>query len=447
MPARDFRTLLAALDARGELVRADSSVRAASDIAAATAYNAAPFNVQNRPVLFNAIEGSAFRAAANMFSTHDRLAFALNVEMLDEIRLRLNNLFDLNIPRGSMGLMERMGDLIEAARSIGIAANTAPKQPAAQAVVSRHPLDARVFPAFRYAAGETHPSFTAAVLIFNDQAGTRHIRATRAVLIDADTLAVQVEANDRVLIDERAPYPAAVILGADPALLWSAGVPLPGGFDRAMLAAWIRGKPVPFVHAVSIALEIPADAEVIFEGALMAYQPPSRVTWCENDGGLHDHDLIAFSLSAITHREKAIIPILAPNGADAYWMRRATERLFLPLLKAVLPGIDDFHHISDQVGIAAVSPLYLNPERAHRVMAGLWGMIPGLDAVVVVPAHLDIHDLEMLMRNLHGMCATTITGIGFTAVLVTPPASESMPACDAAHVIAELLKMPVAEEG
>src|SRR2546425_4242747 len=73
--------------------------------------------------------------------------------------------------------------------------------------------------------------------------------------------------------DGRADYLAtngkievAVALGLDPITAYSASAPLPKHVDELMLAGFLRGEPVELVRAKTVAIDVPADAEIILEG-------------------------------------------------------------------------------------------------------------------------------------------------------------------------------------
>ncbi len=59
---------------------------------------------------------------------------------------------------------------------------------------------------------------------------------------------------------------AAVIMGGDPKMIFTAIAPLPDGMDELAFASYLRGKPIPMVQAKSIDMNVPANAEFIIEG-------------------------------------------------------------------------------------------------------------------------------------------------------------------------------------
>ncbi len=110
-----------------------------------------------------------------------------------------------------------------------------------------------------------------------------------------------------------------------------------------------------------------------------------------------------FHLTALTMRRDAIYPSIVvgkPPAEDA-WLGKATERIFLPAIRAIVPEIVDydlpvagaFHNC------AIVSIRKAFPGHARKVMHALWGlgMLSLTKAVVVVDAHVDVHDYEQVV--------------------------------------------------
>ena len=58
----------------------------------------------------------------------------------------------------------------------------------------------------------------------------------------------------------------AVAIGADPAVMYSAILPLPPELDEMMIAGFLRNKPVEMVKCETVDVEVPANAEIVLEG-------------------------------------------------------------------------------------------------------------------------------------------------------------------------------------
>jgi 4-hydroxy-3-polyprenylbenzoate decarboxylase len=157
------------------------------------------------------------------------------------------------------------------------------------------------------------------------------------------------------------------------------------------------------VKCVSQPLEVPAQAEIVIEG----YVDPNEHL---PEGPFGDHTgyytpvepFPVFHITAITQRKNAIYPttiVGVPPVEDVY-MGKATERLFLPLLRIFLPEVLDYHMPAEGVfhNLVIVKIRKRFPGHARKVIFGIWGL--GLlmlaKAVVVVDEWVDVHNLSQV---------------------------------------------------
>jgi 4-hydroxy-3-polyprenylbenzoate decarboxylase len=195
----------------------------------------------------------------------------------------------------------------------------------------------------------------------------------------------------------------AVALGLDPVTAYSASAPLPKHIDELMFAGFLRGDSVDVVQCVTVDLEVPAAAEIVLEG----YVEKGELV---DEGPFGDHtgyytpaeQFPVFHVTALTMRRDAIYPSIVvgkPPQEDA-WLGKATERIFLPAVKATVPEIVDydlpvagaFHNIC----IVSIRKAF--PGHAQKVMHAIWGlgMLSLTKGVIVVDEHVDVHDYEQV---------------------------------------------------
>jgi 4-hydroxy-3-polyprenylbenzoate decarboxylase len=193
----------------------------------------------------------------------------------------------------------------------------------------------------------------------------------------------------------------AIALGGEPALTYAASAPLPPGIDEVVFAGWLRGSGIELVKAQTVDLEVPANAEFVLEGYVDPHE--RRV-----EGPFGDHtgyyslarEYPVFHLTAITRRARPIYPttIVGRPPQEDYWLGKATERLFLPIIKVILPEVVDMNMPAEGVfhNLVIVSIRKRYPGHARKVMSALWGM--GLmmlaKTIIVVSDHVNVHDLS-----------------------------------------------------
>ena len=199
----------------------------------------------------------------------------------------------------------------------------------------------------------------------------------------------------------------AVAIGADPAVCYSASAPLPFGIDEFLFAGFIRKSPVPLVKCKTVDLEIPATAEIVLEGFI----DPSEMR-LEGPFGDHtgyysqDGDYPVFRITAITHRKNPIYltTIVGKPPQEDFYLGKATERIFLPLMRTQLPEIVDMNMPAEGVfhNLVILSIDKRFPMQARRLMSALWGMgqMSFVKTIIVFDQDVDIQNTQKVIETL-----------------------------------------------
>jgi 4-hydroxy-3-polyprenylbenzoate decarboxylase len=197
-----------------------------------------------------------------------------------------------------------------------------------------------------------------------------------------------------------AKIPAVVAIGTEPALTYAATAPLPPILDEFAFAGLLRGKPVELVRAKTVDLLVPAHAEFALEGYVDNEDLRTEGPFGDHTGVYSLADRYpTFHVTCVTHRRNPVYAATVvgkPPMEDA-WLGKATERIFLPILKAMLPEVVDmnlpveggFHNLA----IVSIRKTY--PGQAKKVMNALWGlghMMMLTRVLVVVDADVDVQD-------------------------------------------------------
>jgi 4-hydroxy-3-polyprenylbenzoate decarboxylase len=206
--------------------------------------------------------------------------------------------------------------------------------------------------------------------------------------------------------------PVAVFLGGDPVFAFCATAPLPDGIDEFLLAGYLRKQSVELVRCETCDLEVPANADFVFEGYIDPKEP-LRV-----EGPFGDHTgyyslpepYPVFHLTAITHRKNAVYPgtIVGIPPMEDFYIGSASVRLFLPILKMNFPELVDIALPAEGVfhNLVFISIRKTYPMQAYKLMHGLWGMGQMMFSkyIVVVDEDVNVHNTsEVLFR----LCANT----------------------------------------
>lgn len=406
----DLHAFVARLEAAGELVRITTPVSAHLEITEiADRVSKGPAG-RNKALLFENVEGSAMPVLINAYGSARRMAWALGVDDLEDLRRNLAAVIDPRLPRGLRAMAGRGLGLLGALRSIGLGPKRVRQGKARcqQVIITDNPsLDMLPIPTCWPEDGG--PFITLPQVITRDPAtGQRNVGMYRLQKVDERTLMMHWQRHKGGAEHEREAramnlprIPVAVALGGDPAAMWCGSAPLPPGIDEYLLAGWLRGKPVPFVKCITQNLEVPADAEIVIEGYLDPNDQRPEGPFGDHTGFYTPQDLFpAMHITAITHRRDPIFPTTVvgkPPMEDA-WMGKATERLFLPLMQLFMGEILDVNMPAEGVFhnlvIVSLKPRF--PGHAQKVMYGLWGL--GLmmlaKGLVVVDGDVNVHDLD-----------------------------------------------------
>jgi 4-hydroxy-3-polyprenylbenzoate decarboxylase len=400
MAYNNLQQFVQALEKIGELKRVAYPVRAELEIAEI----ADRVMKQNGPaLLFENVVGKNVPVLINAFGSARRMAMALGVDDIEGIAREIARLTQMK-PPGSFWDKLRM--LPELARLGGITPKQV-KDAACQEVIQRSP-DLNFLPVLTCWPGDGGPFITLPVVVSSDpRTGRRNVGLYRMQVFDSTTTAMHWHIHKggarhlRHQKEENKRMELAACLGGDPVLIYAATAPLPDQIDEFLFAGFLRKKGVDLVKAITVDVEVPADADVVIEG----YIDPSEPLRSEGPFGDHTgfYSLAdgypVFHVSCITHRKNPIYPttiVGRPPMEDAY-LGKATERIFLPLLRLTFPEITDMnlpvHGVFHNLAIVSIKKEY--PGHARKVMHGLWGMgqMMFTKALIVVDHTVNVQDL------------------------------------------------------
>jgi 4-hydroxy-3-polyprenylbenzoate decarboxylase len=391
---RNLRAYLEALEARGELKRIRVPVSAEleiTEIADRMVKGGGP------ALLFERVLGKDFPVAIGLFGTRERTAFALGVEDLDELAQKVEALLALNPGKG--GLSALMGLLPKLPLLKGFFPRRVRRAPVQEVVHKGEAVDLSRLPILTCWPLDGGPFLTLPLVITKDpETGEINLGMYRMQVLDQRSTAMhwQLHKVGRRHLEKAKKLgkklEVAVALGGDPVLTYAATAPLPPlpGVSEFHLAGFLRGAPLELARGVTVDLPVPAEAEFVLEGYIDPEEP------LVEEGPFGDHtgfytpvDLYPrFHVTALTHRKGAIYPatiVGVPPMEDAYLIE-ATERLFLPALRLVLPEVVDYHMPPEGVAHnwVNVSLRKEYPGQAYKVAYGMLGLGQMMFAKVIV---------------------------------------------------------------
>ncbi len=395
----DLRAFISLLEREGELARVRPEVDPyleMAEIADRASKAGGPALLFERPKQPAGAAAPAGPVLMNQLGSYRRLELALGAP-LDDLAARISGLVDLQVPSGLVGKVKALGQLKELA-SFG---PKVVKKGAFREVVVEPP-DLSRLPVLTTWPGDGGPFITLPIVVTKDRQGRRNAGMYRLQVYDAQTTGMHWHIHHDGAANFREAdgrLEVAVALGTDPAVTYAATAPLPPGISEFMFAGFLRGQPVELAPCATVDLEVPADAEIVLEGYVDKDERRREGPFGDHTGyySLAD-DYPVFHLTAMSHRRDAVYPatiVGRPPMEDAY-LGKATERLFLPLLRLVQPEIVDMdlpiEGVFHDCAIISIRKEY--PGQARKVMNAVWGMgqMMFTKFVVVVDQHVDVHD-------------------------------------------------------
>jgi 4-hydroxy-3-polyprenylbenzoate decarboxylase len=409
-PYYDLKEFLAALEAAGELHRVtvptDPDLEI-SEIVTRTVRAKGP------ALLFEHPTRGAMPLAINLFGSHRRMAMALGVDDVNEIGARIGELIKPELPVGWSGIRDGLGKVMQLKSVPPKRVKSAPCQ---EVVYKGEEVDLNRLPALKtwpddggifhnYGLTNTaHP-----------ETGKRNVGLYRLQQHSRNTLGmhwqIHKDSTAHHAVAERLGQrlPVAIAFGCDPVTSYAASAPLPSDIDEYLFAGFLRGERVELVDCLTVPLRVPASAQVVLEGYV---EPGERLP----EGPFGDHTgfytpVEPFPVLHVecmtTQRDPVYHSIITskPPQEDGP-LGHATERIFLPLLKMLIPDIVDYSMPEPGVfhNCVIVSIRKRYPKHAQKVMNAIWGahLLSLSKLIVVVDDDCDVQDYHEVAWRAFG---------------------------------------------
>jgi 4-hydroxy-3-polyprenylbenzoate decarboxylase len=206
-------------------------------------------------------------------------------------------------------------------------------------------------------------------------------------------------------VAKREPFPAAVVIGADPGTIMAAVTPVPDTMSEYHFAGMLRGKKVELVDCKTVPLQVPAHAEIVLEGHVSLEEYRDEGPYGDHTGYYNSVEPFpVFTISAITMRKDPIYlsTFTGRPPDEPSVLGEALNEVFIPLLTQQFPEIVDFwlppEGCSYRIAVVSMKKAY--PGHAKRVMFGVWSFLRQFmytKFVIVVDDDIDARDWKDVM--------------------------------------------------
>jgi len=400
VPIEDIHEFIEELEKKGELKRVKTEVDSNLEIAEILRremYSKGP------AVLFENVKNYDIPVLGNAFGSMKRLEIGLEMTDFREIGQRIVDMTKMDIPSGFLNKIKKLPELSKMAESFPKLEKNGPVTEITSnsasfndlPILKSWPNDAGRFITLGLVATK-HP-----------ETGIRNLGVYRMQILDSTHALMHWQKHKRgaqhgeISKERGEKIPVAIIIGCEPATVFSSIAPVPEGLDKYLFAGITRKKGIKMVKCKTIDLEVPANAEIVLEG----YVDPLDI---RDEGPFGDHtgyytpieQYPTFTLTGIMRRKKPIYVTTVvgkPILEDAY-IGKVIEQSFIPLIRMFHPEVVDFSMPAAGwfQGLAIISIKKRYPGQAKKVMMGLWGMgqLALTKMFVVVDEDINVHDIN-----------------------------------------------------
>jgi 4-hydroxy-3-polyprenylbenzoate decarboxylase len=400
MAYSDLRDFVAALEKAGELKRVKVEVDPRLEItefADRSVKNGGP------ALLFEKPKGSSVPVLINAFASTKRMQLALNVDSLQEVAERIAEYIQMRMPEGLLGKLSMLPKLAEMGAFFPKKVNTGP----CKEVIQKDGFSLHEIPVLTCWPDDGGPFITLPMVFTkNPDTGKRNCGMYRMQVYDERTTGMHWQTHKQGAEHYRRRFKegqkrmdVGVAIGADPATMYSAILPLPPDLDEMMIAGFLRKKPVDMVTCETVDIEVPANAEYVLEGYVELGEKRTEGPFGDHTGfySLAD-EYPVFHVTCVTRRKNPIYAttIVGPPPMEDYYMGKAIERIFLPLMRMQIPEVRDMSMPAEGIfhNLMLISIRKSYPMQARKVMHAIWGLGQAMftKCIVVVDEDVNVHD-------------------------------------------------------
>lgn len=390
----DFRSFVALLEQRGELVRVPREVDPHYEMAGVMQ----KLDQARQAFLFEAVRGASYRAVGGLLNTLPR--FALALEQPDP---------------GAFG-DDEFDALLEAARAAPIDPVETDKAVAQEIVIAGDDVDLASLPVPTFFELDSGPFMTAAIGITRDpDNGIYNVGVYRTLIIGKNRCVINASSMSDLRRHYAAwettgkPMPIALAIGADPSMIVAATCKLPPNVTEFGVGGALAGQPVELVRCKTNDLLVPASAEFIIEGTVDFSERVENLLG-EFAGQYGPETAPATTVTAITHRRDPLFhSIMAGRNPEhntlgsiaVYGVQRSIEAS----VRAVLPDVEQMHvYLEPGLGTLAHVVISIDkqddaqPEEIIRKTLAAGGHIFPVSKIakriIVVDDDVDVHSMD-----------------------------------------------------
>ncbi|MFN3400004.1 MAG: UbiD family decarboxylase, partial [Ferrovibrio sp.] len=394
MPYASLRDFMSLLEQSGRLVRVKepvSTVLEMTEIQTRLLAEGGPAVLFEKPVRADGTP-SDIPVLVNLFGTVDRVALGMDRKP-EELKDVGETLAFLRQPEPPGGFREALNLLPLVKTVLSMTPKTVSSAPVHEVVLQGDEIDLSRLPIQTCWPGEPAPLITWPLVVTqgpnkSDKTDRFNLGIYRMqVLNKTQTLMRWLKHRGGAQqhqrwkqAGKREPFPAAVVIGADPGTILAAVTPVPDTLSEYQFAGLLRGKKVELVDCKTVPLKVPAEAEIVLEGHVSLEDYRDEGPYGDHTGYYNSVEQFpVFTVTAITMRRNPIYlsTFTGRPPDEPSVLGEALNDVFVPLIRQQFPEIVDFwlppEGCSYRVAVVSMKKAY--PGHAKRVMMGVWSYL------------------------------------------------------------------------
>jgi 4-hydroxy-3-polyprenylbenzoate decarboxylase len=408
MKYHDLRDFIKQLEKQGELKRITVPVDPyleMTEICDRTLKQGGPALLFENPTGYN------IPVLANLFGTPKRVAMGMGAESVTELRGIGELLAMLKEPEPPKGMKDAWEKFPVFKQVLNMAPKLVSSPPCQELVREGDEIDLSVYPIQTCWPDDAAPLITWPLVITKGPNKERqNLGIYRQQVIGKNKVIMRWLAHRGGALDFREwqkaypgkPFPVSVALGADPATILAAVTPVPDTLSEYAFAGLLRGSKTEVANCLINDLQVPASAEIVFEGFIYPGETAPEGPFGDHTGYYNEVDEFpVFTIERITQR---VAPIYhstftgRPPDEPAV-LGVALNEVFVPILQKQFPEIIDFYlppeGCSYRMAVISMKKQYAG--HAKRVMLGTWSYLRQFmytKFVIVVDEDIDVRNWQ-----------------------------------------------------
>src|ERR1051326_6368912 len=396
MAYADLRDYLKTLETSGKLLRVQREVDNEWEVAALTRRVFQRIPEQDRPgLLFEHVKGFPNTTVTVGILGASRQVYALALQCR----------------------VEDVPDVWANAQQNPLAPEEVATGPVKQHKLLADEVDVNRLPASIWTVGQDAGRFLTAACVISEDPDTheRNVGTYRIQLKGPRKVAVQLSNPTRdmwthITKNEARGHntPRAIVLGADPTVGLASVSRVAYGLDELAVAGRLRGEPLETVRCETVDLQVPARAEIVIEGEVLAGVREDEGPFGEYTGYMSDSGpSYVIQVNAITHRDNPIFhdffSQMPPSESSTIRGTGREMAIYKHLTRDLRMDVKDVHFLHPGGGAAllAIAMRKKFEGQALAAMWGAWSVDPTLAKfTIVVDDDVDVRDMFQVLWSM-----------------------------------------------